>query len=314
MNNTNSNHLQGGGNTNVPQHYRITLADAIIHHQDGEITSKGLLYFYFRIKLKVGWQMKKSRKAICEELGISKTTFLKAISLLKSEQKIEFEIQDNLYLITLINQFTSNQIIDGSNQIIDESNQIIDESNQTIDGKSCKPLSGKDSSNDPNYLPNSISNSLSEEEREFFENSRRFGNSIKEETPYQSFLNGLLDQDREKFLKFAMAMVDKLPFRPTLPSAWIERNYEGIHDEYIRSKGTKDNGQWTKVSQSSLCPLSSVLCSFVMRGSLKFAKLDGLFIAEAHGDEKIEAHLKAFYRWADENDLLWNLKGGGGLC
>ena len=32
-----------------PQHYRVSLADAIAHYQKGDLTAKGLLHFYFKI-------------------------------------------------------------------------------------------------------------------------------------------------------------------------------------------------------------------------------------------------------------------------
>ncbi|MFW6264164.1 MAG: hypothetical protein ACOC3E_01405 [Cyanobacteriota bacterium] len=70
------------------QHCRITLEDAIARYQNRELTVKGLLRLYFEIKLKPGWEMKKSPKEIYEELGIGRTAFYGAFAALREEEVI----------------------------------------------------------------------------------------------------------------------------------------------------------------------------------------------------------------------------------
>lgn len=79
------------------QHYRITLNDAIVHYNNGDITAKGIVHIYLKIKLKPesGWILRKSAKEICQELGIGKTAFYNAMSRLKTEGAINWSVPEN---------------------------------------------------------------------------------------------------------------------------------------------------------------------------------------------------------------------------
>jgi len=67
---------------------------AITRYHQGHLTAKGLLCFYFEIKLKPGWEMRKSPKDIYTELGISRAAFYRAYSALIEEGIIEGEDPD----------------------------------------------------------------------------------------------------------------------------------------------------------------------------------------------------------------------------
>jgi hypothetical protein len=73
------------------QHYRITLSDAIAHYQAGDLTAKGLVHIYIKIRCKPGWTIKLDHKKVCPLLGIRKTAFYNAISRLKAEGSIDWE-------------------------------------------------------------------------------------------------------------------------------------------------------------------------------------------------------------------------------
>jgi hypothetical protein len=72
------------------QFYKMTLSEAISHYQQGDLTVKGLLHVYLKIKIGPGWQLRKSQKEICEELGISKSGFYTGLSKLKAEGSINW--------------------------------------------------------------------------------------------------------------------------------------------------------------------------------------------------------------------------------
>lgn len=74
--------------------YRITLAQAIAHYQQGDITAKGLLYFYFKIRIAPGRKLEESPKEICKKLGIQKSTFYSGISRLKAEGALDWEVSE----------------------------------------------------------------------------------------------------------------------------------------------------------------------------------------------------------------------------
>ncbi len=76
------------------QFSKVTLPTAIARYKNGHLTAKGLLCFYFEIKLKPGWEMKKSPKDIYTELGISRAAFYRSYSALIAEGIIEGEDPD----------------------------------------------------------------------------------------------------------------------------------------------------------------------------------------------------------------------------
>lgn len=74
-----------------PQHYPVTLTDAIAHYQKGDLTAKGLLYFYFKIhpeSLTSVWESAIEVEGICTKLGIEKSTFHSALNRLHEEKEI----------------------------------------------------------------------------------------------------------------------------------------------------------------------------------------------------------------------------------
>lgn len=74
-----------------PQHYPVTLTDAIAHYQNGDLTAKGLLHFYFKIhpeSLTSIWKSAIEVEKIRTKLGIGKSTFHLALNRLDEERKI----------------------------------------------------------------------------------------------------------------------------------------------------------------------------------------------------------------------------------
>lgn len=68
-----------------------TLEDAKQLYEIGLLNSVGLTYFYFQIKLKEGWEQSFDPKEICKELGVSKASFYRALSICRVHGILEFE-------------------------------------------------------------------------------------------------------------------------------------------------------------------------------------------------------------------------------
>jgi hypothetical protein len=123
------------------QFYKMTLSEAISHYQQGDLTVKGLLHVYLKIKIGPGWQLRKSQKEICEELGISKSGFYTGLSKLKAEGSINWSTPATTqYCISLPgrvsnleNEECGQEFHDcGNESTIKESNSTIAESQSTI--------------------------------------------------------------------------------------------------------------------------------------------------------------------------------------
>lgn len=210
---------------NKPQHYQITLADAIAHYQRGDLTAKGLLHFYFKIRLKNGWTLKETQKEITEKLGISRAAFYSALSKLKAEGSINWSAPANTKFSISLNSFDINEstfedeqstnedsqstIVDNQSTNEDNQSKIIDSASLIVttekpEAKQRKGLrkpsdSSSDSSSD--FLSNFISSLSSDAEREIFEN-------------------------------FCLEAASCMPTQPTLISRWVEKNARSLIEEY----------------------------------------------------------------------------------
>jgi len=166
------------------QFSKVTLPTAITRYHQGHLTAKGLLCFYFEIKLKPGWEMRKSPKDIYTELGISRAAFYRAYSALIEEGIIEGEDPDLQKLVIkrpvsdLRQQSQSvdseSQIVDNESQIVDNPYQSVDSESPSVENKSSNSPQASSSDNFPDFSPDSylhcysnlFSDSLSDKERE----------------------------------------------------------------------------------------------------------------------------------------------------
>jgi hypothetical protein len=163
----------------MTQFYPVTLQDAIRHHRSGDLTAKGLLHFYLKIKLKPGWKLSKSQKTICRELGIGRTAFYSALSRLKTEGSITWSVPENTRISISLRESAipdeQSAIPDEQSAIPDEQSAIPDEQSAIPDEESLEPLPQKDSRNPSDFSSNSSSNSsqsfFSGQKKENFENS-----------------------------------------------------------------------------------------------------------------------------------------------
>lgn len=207
-----------------PQHYPVTLIDAIAHYQKGDLTAKGLLHFYFKIRLKAGWTLKETQKEITDKLGISRAAFYSALSKLKAEGSINWSAPANTKFSISLNSFDSestNQdsqstiedsqstIVDTSSTIVDNESTIVDSASFIVTGeklearqaKGLKKPSYSSSYSSSDFLSTFISSLSSDAEREIFEN-------------------------------FCLEAASRMPTQPTLISRWMEVNAKSLIEEY----------------------------------------------------------------------------------
>jgi len=198
----------------VQQYYKTTLPQAIAHYERGDLTAKGLLHFYFKIKIRPGWKLRRSVREICQELGIRRATFYAAMSRLKSEGILNWEVpEETQFSIEIFNDIyedvcqldnsnpdssvgdcdnlsdqsrivdNPSTIVDNQSKIVDNPSIILDNQSTIVDAKTPQPAPVRNSGT----LHNSSSNSL------------------------QDFLHSLSQEAREKFLSFCDKEVQGFP-------------------------------------------------------------------------------------------------------
>jgi hypothetical protein len=210
---------------NKPQHYQITLESAIAHYQRGDLTAKGLLHFYFKIRLKADWTLKETQKEITDKLGISRAAFYSALSKLKAEGSINWSAPANTKFSISLNSFDSNEstnqdepstnqdnqstIVDTPSTIADNESTIADSASFIVKGEKTDPKQGK-GLREPSYSSSySFSDFLS------------------------TFISSLSsDGEREIFEKFCLEAASRMPTQPTLISRWVEVNAKSLIEEY----------------------------------------------------------------------------------
>jgi len=184
------------------QYYKMTLSDAIAHYQADDLTAKGLVHLYIRIRCKPGWKIKLDPKEVCPLLGIKKTAFYQAIKRLKTEGSIDWDAPQGI-LVSVHER--GNQSATAESQFATaESQSAITESQFAIaEFKSSKASPDKVSDNSP--------------------------------YSYQIFINSLSEGEREKFLEFGLKKAAELPKPPTLPEKWVENHHLELYQQFKKT-------------------------------------------------------------------------------
>lgn len=213
------------------QFSKVTLPTAIARYQNGHLTAKGLLCFYFEIKLKPGWEMKKSPKDIYTELGISRAAFYRAYSALIAEGIIEGEDPDLQKLVIkrpvsdLRQQSQSvespSQSVDNQSQIVDNQSQSVESPSQSVENKSSNRPEDSNDDDFPDFSPDSSSNFYSDSSSDSLSDRER----EKEKNENLKFFNIQDEITKEAILKVGYRyFLDQLPQYPALPEKWIKCN------------------------------------------------------------------------------------------
>ena len=190
----------------MSQFYQLRLDEAIALYQSKDITAKGLLRFFFRIRLASGWSLNINAERICSMLGMARSTFWTALSALRSDGEIKCDRTSDMK-ITRIGQSTqkdsnpeSKTVVQDSRQPVPETRQSVPETGQgdkTVNEKISKPAPSKKSERGADSSPDlvqSSSNSLSNQQ------AKQRSKSSKE--AYREFWANLPTSEREKFLAF----------------------------------------------------------------------------------------------------------------
>lgn len=210
---------------NKPQHYQITLESAIAHYQRGDLTAKGLLHFYFKIRLKVHWTLKETQKEITDKLGISRAAFYSALSKLKAEGSINWSTPANTKFTISLNSFDSNESTfeDEQSTIADNQSTIVDTPSTIADNES--------------KIADSASFIVTEEKKEAKQGKGlrkpSYSSSYSSSDFLSTFISSLSsDGEREIFKNFCLEAASRMPTQPTLISRWMEVNAKSLIEEY----------------------------------------------------------------------------------
>jgi len=210
---------------NKPQHYQITLENAIAHYQRGDLTAKGLLHFYFKIRLKPDWTLKETQKEISDKLGISRAAFYSALSRLKTEGSINWSTPANTKFTISLNSFDSNEstfqdepstILDNQSTILDNQSTILDNESTITDSRSFIVTEEKPKAKQHKGLK-----------------KPSYSSSYSSSNFLSTFISSLSsDGEREIFEKFCLEAASRMPTQPTLISRWMEVNAKSLIEEY----------------------------------------------------------------------------------
>ena len=210
---------------NKPQHYQVTLADAIAHYQRGDLTAKGLLHFYFKIRLKNGWTLKETQKEITDKLGISRAAFYSALSKLKAEGSINWSTPANTKFSISLNSFDINESTieddqstnqDSQSTIVDSQSAIVDNQSTIVDSASFIVTGEKPQAKQSKGLE-----------------KLSYSSSYSSSDVLSTFTSSLSsDAEREIFEKFCLEAASRMPTQPTLISRWVEKNARSLIEEY----------------------------------------------------------------------------------
>jgi len=237
----------------MTQFYKMTLAEAISHYQQGDLTVKGLLHIYLKIKIGPGWQLKKSQKEICDELGIGKSGFYTALSKLKTEGSINWSTPANTqYCISLPDRVLNSETEKCGQKFHDCGNQsTIAESQSTIaESQSTIAESQSTIAESQSTIAESQSTIAENKASKPLLNLNHSPSSDLYSDSYQIYLISLSEGERKNFLNFCQEEAKKLPKPPTLPMRWIERNLEDLKAKWESFNGNDDisNHQTSKFS------------------------------------------------------------------
>ncbi|TFI50808.1 hypothetical protein BLD44_029470 [Mastigocladus laminosus UU774] len=131
----------------IEQHYRMTLNDAIALYKSNDLTAKGALKIWVRIRFKTGWEGFIDTKELRELFDMRRSTFWEALGKLEEEGEIELSEPHKIHI------------------------KRLSDSSGIPDDESLKPSQQAESSEPPDLIQDlyqSFINSLSEGERESF--------------------------------------------------------------------------------------------------------------------------------------------------
>jgi hypothetical protein len=213
------------------QHYRVDLQQAAHLYKNGDLTAKGAIKLWIRIKLKTGWEGFFDTTEIRNIFGMKRSTFWLALGKLEEEVEIQISEPHKIHIKRLTNPSESD-----SDQNSGQESQKMDDypENCTEDQNS-----GQESQKIDDYPENRTEDQYSGQPSNKLDNQDL--EPLPEEEPvkphissdsFQIFSDSLSQEQREDFYKFGEEKAKQLPKPPVLTRKWIEKNWEAIKAEW----------------------------------------------------------------------------------
>jgi len=141
-------------------HARLTVDEVKAQYKAGLLTITGYFYNWLLASKREGWRLRSNVPKISDELGVSRSSFYKAIAKLKDQGMVNFEIHGDIEIwiedrpvLKILSQNVDNlsqisdslpeilpnnpsQIVDDLSQNLDSLSQISDDSSQIVDSLS----------------------------------------------------------------------------------------------------------------------------------------------------------------------------------
>ncbi|TBR56465.1 hypothetical protein B4U84_29740 [Westiellopsis prolifica IICB1] len=250
----------------------MTLNDAIALYKSNDLTAKGALKIWVRIRFKTGWEGFIDTKELRELFDMRRSTFWEALGKLEEEGEIELSEPHKIHIKRLGDSSGIPDGVQNSGQVSGKPDECpenrtgVRNSGQVSgkpDDESLKPSQQAESSEPPDLI----------------------------QDLYQSFINSLSEGERESFLEFGKKKAAQLPRPPELPLKWIESNFEELAAQWRKTpSGAATNSKWEND------PRHQEWMDKIR--SLGF----GTFIYESGKRDK---EREEFFRWANANNLIW---------
>ena len=212
------------------QYCKVTFKDAIAKYKNKEITAKGLLSFYFQIRLKPSWKLVKTARQIYALLGISKASFYNALNALKEEKVITVKETEGHFLLIRLGASILSKIVESSSKVIDKLSNTLNSSSKTVNQQSTileneppkpSPIKGSQKPSDSSQL-------------------------------YIKFISTLSQEERGRFESFCQRKIDSLSFKVASTKAWLNKHHQEYWSEFQdRYKNSLDS----KIEEASKDPL-----------------------------------------------------------
>ena len=209
----------------MQQYYKNTLPISIAKYKAGAMNAVGLLFDYIKVKFRSDWKIVLKPKQVCSELSISNSTFYRALKKVGQLLGKVIHLRQEKAIPTYGTAIPTHEteIPTHENPSPTHETEIPTRGNE----KPQTPSKTRASSDTPDLNSDLFQISLSKVKK------------IEQIPPKQ----------RENFLSFAMARVDELPKRPTLPRKWIAANFEDLYQEWQRSIAQTEGGNCAKQFQ-----------------------------------------------------------------
>lgn len=200
----------------MTQYYKNTIEIAIAKYRAGAMNAIGLLFDYVKVKFRPDWRITLNPKKVCEELGISNSTFYRSLKKVQQLLGKVIYIRTEKAIPTGENESPISENLRPTGENLSPTHENSSPTREKIDRQTTNKIST--CSDTPDVYTNIDQISLSKQ------------SPTPKSKPDRKL--PVPPDEREKFLDFAMDRVNELPTRPTLPSKWIAANFDDLYSEF----------------------------------------------------------------------------------